>query len=409
MHRFSHSTPLQRETEVRKLRAAFEGQGMVVLVDHGVDKAVIQRTLETSRSFFALPRDRKKSFSGLSGKPPRSYAAVTSPRGKAYLVQQEDDGDIINEWLLVRNTSVQLDSDAYYTSDEGREFYSAEAEDERQRDDWPQEVPGLREAAADYYAAVERLTNTVYELFAVALELPADFFLRRARHAPIWPVTIAHYPSQRRPPKPGSMRIQPHWDRTLFALITTSDAGAATPRPGGLQIQLDETTGDGVDGRAGGAGGGVGGGAGGGGSRKVWRDVAIPEASFVVNVGEMMARWTNGRFRHVVHRVPNPPAAEGGGEDDDQEEEGRISLMAYVLPDYDVPVLCADAGMCRGDGSGGDAAADDRLLVPKYEPTWVGEMMNWGSELDVVQQDAAGPDAARTGPVHRDRPADDAR
>ena len=377
VHRFSHGTPLEREAEVLKLRAAFEGQGMAVLVDHGVDKALIQRTIDASRSFFALPRNRKESFPGLPGKPPRSYASVSTPRGKEYLVQQEDDGDILNEWLLVRNTSVQLDpSDTYYTSDEGREFYAAETEDERQRDDWPQEVPGLRETTAEYYAAVERLTNKVYELFAVALELPADFFLSRARHAPIWPVTIAHYPPQRRPPKPGSMRIQPHWDRTLFALITTSDAGAATPRPGGLQIQLDEATGHGVDGRLDGLGGA------GEGSRKVWRDVAIPDGSFVVNVGEMMARWTNGRFRHVVHRVPNPPAAEGGSGGGGGEEEGRISMMAYVLPDYDVPVLCADAGTCSGGGGAEKSGGDDGALpAPKYDPTWVGEMMNWGSEL----------------------------
>ena len=75
------------------------------------------------------------------------------------------------------------------------------------------------------------------------------------------------------------MRIQPHWDRTLFALIASSDAGTQEqgevriPR-GGLQILVDED-GAGADGRA---------------ERAVWRDVIAPENSFVVNVGEMMAR-----------------------------------------------------------------------------------------------------------------------
>ena len=59
-------------------------------------------------------------------------------------------------------------------------------------------------------------------LFALALGLAEDFFASRAQKAPLWPVTIAHYPPQKVAPAEDKERIQAHWDRTLFSLITTS-------------------------------------------------------------------------------------------------------------------------------------------------------------------------------------------
>ena len=59
------------------------------------------------------------------------------------------------------------------------------------------------------------------ERFAEALRLgagPGGGLLR----VPVWPVTIAHYPPQKVAPAEDKERIQAHWDRTLFSLITTS-------------------------------------------------------------------------------------------------------------------------------------------------------------------------------------------
>lgn len=142
---FEHGSAAVRAVEVSRLRAAFQRQGMVILIDHGVPDEVIRGTIDESRRFFALPRARKEMFKELAGKPPRSYSAVTTPRGKGFQVQQEDDGAVLNEWLLVRNTSVQFDpSDPHYTSNEGREFHSSEELDPSQATLWPDEVPRLQ-------------------------------------------------------------------------------------------------------------------------------------------------------------------------------------------------------------------------------------------------------------------------
>mmetsp|Transcript_50726 Transcript_50726/g.94796 ORF Transcript_50726/g.94796 Transcript_50726/m.94796 type:complete len:792 (-) Transcript_50726:111-2486(-) len=351
---FRRGNEAERAAQVSALREAFAGQGMVTLVDTGVPQDIIEGAIAKSRAFFALPRATKDRFHEPEGYPPRSYGSVTTPRGKTYKVQQDDGrGNILNEWLLVRNTSSQVDlTDPHYISDEGREFYSPEEKHPEQLI-WPEEVPGFQAATAAFYHEVEELSKTMYELFALALDLAPDFFLRRARRAPIWPVTIAHYPPQSVEPEKDKARIQPHWDRTLFSLITTSDVGDEDSQ-GGLQILVDSTTGEGVDGRAQVEGRDV-----------EWQQVVRPKGGFVVNVGEMMSRWSNGRMKHVVHRVPNPRRSSEDG-------LGRISLMAFVLPDYDAVVECIH---CEKEG-----------LEAMYEKTWVGEMMNWGSKLSIYNK-----------------------
>ena len=63
------------------------------------------------------------------------------------------------------------------------------------------------------------------------------------------------------------------------------------------------------------------------GAPAVGRDVLVGADSFVVNVGELMNHMTNGRFRHVVHRVPNPEPSEPS------TAEGRASAPHESEPE----------------------------------------------------------------------------
>ncbi|CAJ1394492.1 unnamed protein product, partial [Effrenium voratum] len=194
-------------------------------------------------------------------------------------------------------------------------------------------------------------------------------------------VTIAHYPPQLKDPGERKARIQPHWDRTLFALITTSRSGLDAmgdrgdeESNGGLQILVDKETGEGVDGRAEVEG-----------RATEWQSVVRPAGGFVVNCGERrgdIGARERG-LKHVVHRVQNPVPGHADAD--------RISLMAgfrgageiltggmgaYVLPDYDAVVECEH---CKRDGS-----------KPLYDKTWVGEMMNWASKLPIYNKTTLG-------------------
>jgi isopenicillin N synthase-like dioxygenase len=75
--------------------------------------------------------------------------------------------------------------------------------------------------------------------------------------------------------------------------------------------------------------------------------------SFVINQGDMMARWTNDRWLSTLHRVANPPAEANGG-------SRRLSIVFFHHPNYDTTVSCLPT--CAEPG-----------VAPTYEPIRVSD------------------------------------
>lgn len=55
--------------------------------------------------------------------------------------------------------------------------------------------------------------------------------------------------------------------------------------------------------------------------------------SYVINIGDLMARWTNDRWRSTVHRVINPPRNVNG-------TARRLSLVLFSGPNDDALIEC---------------------------------------------------------------------
>ncbi|KUF17516.1 oxidoreductase [Streptomyces silvensis] len=147
---------------------------------------------------------------------------------------------------------------------------------------WPRETPGLRDAVQTYLRQLRTLSDVILELLAVVLGEPEDFFTRHTGH-PTWGFNINWYPALERvgTPAPGQFRIGAHTD---FGTVTVLDRQAGR---GGLQVFTD------ADG---------------------WQDAPWDPAAFTINIGDLMARWTGGRWRSGRHRVlpphPDAPAEE---------------------------------------------------------------------------------------------------
>ena len=111
---------------------------------------------------------------------------------------------------------------------------------------------------------------------------------------------LNHYPEQTTPPAPGQLRAGAHTDYGLLTILNGENV------PGGLQAQTR-------DGR--------------------WLDVETDPRTFVVNIGDLLMRWTNDRWMSNVHRVVNPP-------DSAAARSRRLSIAFFHHPNYDASIEC---------------------------------------------------------------------
>jgi isopenicillin N synthase-like dioxygenase len=159
---------------------------------------------------------------------------------------------------------------------------------------WP---PGVRVSFETYFAAVSGLGERLRRLFALALGLAEDWFEDAFRgHSSS--MRVINYPAPEGV-EPGQLRAGAHTDYGCMTILRTEDA------PGGLQVQT----------RAG-----------------EWVDVHAVPGSFVVNLGDMMARWTNDRWPATLHRVAVPPADAAGSR--------RQTIVFFHDPRADALVEC---------------------------------------------------------------------
>jgi isopenicillin N synthase-like dioxygenase len=162
----------------------------------------------------------------------------------------------------------------------------------------PTEPPGLEPTLVALYRAYERLAGDMMRIFATALRLPETFFDGvLARHFSI--MSCHHYPALTHPPLPGQLRTGAHTDYGAMTIL------AATHAEGGLEVQLPDGS---------------------------WAGVTPGAGEFVVNLGDMMARWTNERWASTLHRVVNPPLG--------MAQSRRLSIGMFVHPNYDQRIEC---------------------------------------------------------------------
>jgi isopenicillin N synthase-like dioxygenase len=276
--------------------------GFLVISGHGVNPDLIERTRTVSRAFFDLPLEEKRRVARPAPHITRGYIGMDEES----LARSRDPtahGSDLNESLMIG----PVDAPPQAVADSGGAHFAPNL--------WPARPAELREVWTDYYRAMGDLAATVMSIFAMALHLPQDFFDRKIdRH--ISRLRVRNYPAQAVAPVPGQIRAGAHSDYGSLTLLATED------KPGGLQVC--NASGD-------------------------WVDVPIVAGTYIVNIGDLMARWTNDTWVSTLHRVVNPPA-------NAEVDTRRLSLVFFHNPNHD---------------------AEIRNLVTdspaKYEPTTSGE------------------------------------
>lgn len=278
--------------------AACRETGFLVITGHHVPEALTAEVDRLCRAFFDLPLAEKMRVARPAPDVTRGYIplegeSVALSRGEAA------PGDL-NESFMIGPVDVP---DAAYAQAPaaGKHFHP---------NLWPARPTGLQPVLTAYFRAMGTLATQLMRLFALALELDERFFDDKVdRH--ISRLRIRNYPAQETAPKPGQLRAGAHSDYGSLTILRTED------QPGGLQV---------ADGQGG------------------WLDVPILPGCLIVNIGDLMQRWTNDTWVSTLHRVVNPPRPQA-------MTSRRQSLVFFHNPNYDAPIECL-ASRRGADGNG---------------------------------------------------------
>ena len=186
---------------------------------------------------------------------------------------------------------------------------------------WPAALPEFRETSLEYMAALVALALKLVPLYALALDLPVDYF-DEAFADPMYKLRMSHYPPQD-VPEDNEFGLAPHTDTSFMTLLAPNEVA-------GLSIR-------GPSGR--------------------WIDAPAMDDAFLVNGGDMLRRWTNDRFLATPHRVVNRTGAE------------RYAIPFFFDCGAEWEMVCLPT--CTSDDN-----------PPKYDPITYVEYMTWFRRLN---------------------------
>jgi isopenicillin N synthase-like dioxygenase len=267
--------------------------GFLLVSGHGVAGELVDRMRLVSRVFFDQPLEAKMRYR----MPPDRYRGYVSlgHEALAYSLDEQTPPDLKESFSI---GPVGTPDDAYHRAATPANFFA--------RNMWPDVGSDFHDTWTAYYRAMEGLAATLMRIFALGLGMAEDYFDDKVNHH-ISNFSVLHYPAQAGAPLPGQLRAGAHTDYGSLTIVKPDNA------PGGLQVL-------GKDG--------------------AWQDVPFVADAFVVNLGDLMAEWTNDRWVSTLHRVVNPPVA--------ARDSSRLSMAFFHQPNYDAVIsclpTCTDAG-----------------------------------------------------------------
>ena len=287
---FARDDALARAGVVAAVKRACEQVGFFVITGHKVPEEKIRDAFSEGRAFFRRPLDEKMRIRRPGPGISRGYNSLAG-QSLGLTIGQKAPPDLMESLGF---GPLEPNDDPYWTAGFGPIHAHANL--------WPADMPRFRQAVSDYWRAMEVLSARLMRIFALALDLDEDFLVKRSdRH--VTNMRVNYYPAQDRPPDPGQLRAGAHSDYGAFTILKGENA------PGCLQVL-----------RRGGD----------------WADVPLVDDGFIINIGDLLMRWTNEKWVSTIHRVINPPESV-------RRHADRMSIAYFFLPNHDVEVRCFDS------------------------------------------------------------------
>ena len=288
--------------------------GFLKIKNHDVPKTVIGNAWNAAESFFSLPENEKNKY-----KP----KVASSPRG--YFPMQSE--------TLTKSRGIQTPPDLKEAFSCGSQLSQQSQQDNLDffygKNIWPNEPKNFKDAWQQYYQAMEKLSLNIMSLFAVALELESDYFNEFYTNH-ISALRALNYPPTKNILLPDQQRAGAHTDYGSLTILLPDH------NVGGLEVKHPN---------------------------EEWIPIEAEEDTFIINIGDMMARWTNDRWVSTLHRVVTPSAPK------QKITTRRQSIAFFQNPNFDANINCLPTCLDRGARPKYSSIEAGQYLMDRFHAT----------------------------------------
>jgi isopenicillin N synthase-like dioxygenase len=288
--------PAAVERVAEEIRAACLTHGFFYVRNHGVGGEMIRRAVEQAQLFFRQPLEEK--LKAKVNMRHRGFNAL----GDALMYEAKKPD--YKEFFSIGLELPEEDADVMA----GQAL--------RGPNNWPPGKPAFRAALWAYYEAMGQCGALLLRCVARSLGAPDDFFVDKYRKR-LQRTQIIYYPNQPESLGEDQFGVAPHTDFGCVTLLWQDESG-------GLEV-YDRAT-------------------------KGWIQAPPLPETLVINVGDLLGRWTNDRYTSTPHRVVNRSGHE------------RFSIATFYDPDYAAVVDPRAFGVADAECRYEPVTAGDHIL-----------------------------------------------
>ncbi len=283
--------------------------GFLTVIRHGVAPSVLAAAWTEARAFFDLALPRKLEVAMPYPGYPYGYAPMGTETLSASLGQHSQP-DLKESFSIGPVTPVP------------HQFSDPDEASAWLPNQWPALQPSMQPAWEQAYRELSRLSARLLSVMAQSLGLDPQYFdpmINRHTSA----MRALNYPVTDSVECAGGQRAGAHTDYGTLTLLM------ADPDVGGLEVQRPDGE---------------------------WAPVMPVPGALVVNLGDAMARWTNGRWRSTLHRVTQAGAR-------------RQSIAFFHNANWDATIECLPGCLAPGEQPRYPPMAAGPHLMAKFRST----------------------------------------
>jgi len=304
------SSSFSADTAARKkvawdIHKACRETGFFYISNHGVSRQLVEGQFSWAKRFFDLPLEQKLAIHLKKSKSAAGYAPI--------------EGQALDSQDAKSKASPPDLKESFYFAEELPDDHPFAAAGFRGfgNNQWPHTLPGFREQMLAYQTAMRELGDHVLQLIAVSLDLPENQFVPYY-DMPMPNTRIIRYPPQPADAKFNQIGAGAHTDWGAITLLAQDNLGG---------LEVSNVAGE-------------------------WLEAKPIADTFVVNLGDLMARWTNGLYKSTMHRVRN-----------NKSSQDRYSVPFFYSPRPTAVVECLPT-------------CTDSERPPQFEPCTVRQHMD---------------------------------